>query len=138
MARPIKDVSEFCGKRIAGTRLTLLTVAGRDPRGRILMKARCDCDKRKRVRVVLSQVLSGSIMSCGCLKHQRYVEFVQRAVDRLTPAQIKQCFLAVVDKKAAQPALVPAVITSGYYRRTEQLKVPAENRDGYHARASSG
>jgi hypothetical protein len=72
--------------------------------------------------VVLSQVLSGHTKSCGCLKHQRYVEHTQRAVDRLTPAQIRQCFLATADDHAAKPDLPSDVITAGYYRRVESLE----------------
>jgi hypothetical protein len=72
--------------------------------------------------VPLSQVLSGHIKSCGCVKHQRHVEHTQRAVDRLTPAQIKQCFLFVVDRKATRPDISKYVIDSAYYRRAESLK----------------
>ena len=85
MARPRKDVSTYCGQQIAGTKLTLLREAGRDPKGRILMMARCDCGKErdceKEIPVVLSQVLSGHTKSCGCLKHQRHVEYTQGAVE---------------------------------------------------------
>ena len=86
------------------------------------MKVHCDCEKRKVKVVVLSQVLSGHTKSCGCLKHQRYVEHTQGAVDRLTPTQLRQCFLATVNRNAPKPALQPDVIKAGYYRRTEELK----------------
>ena len=126
MARPRKDVSTYCGQQIAGTKLTLLREAGRDPKGRILMMARCDCGKErdceKEIPVVLSQVLSGHTKSCGCLKHQRHVEYTQGAVDRLSATQITQCFLAIVDKNAPRPDLPQEVIVSAFIRRTESLK----------------
>ena len=122
MARPKKDVSAYFGRKIPGTRLTVVREAGRDSRGRILVKVHCDCEKRKVKVVVLSQVLSGHIKSCGCRKHQLHVEHTQRAVDQLTPTQIRQCFLATVDKSAPKPDLPSDVITAGYYRRAEQLE----------------
>jgi hypothetical protein len=84
------------------------------------VKALCDCGKRK--EVVLSQVLSKHTKSCGCRKHQLYVAHTQRAVDRLTPTQIKQCFLATVDKSAPKPDIPSNVIMAEYYRHAEQLK----------------
>src|ERR1017187_221607 len=126
MARPRKDVSTYCEQQIAGTKLTLLREDGRDSKGRILMMARCDCGKErdceKEIPVVLSQVLSGHTKSCGCLKHQRHVEYTQGAVDRLSATQIMQCFLAIVDKNAARPDLPQDVIVSAFIRRTESLK----------------
>ena len=122
MARPRKNVSAYFGRKFPGTRLRVLSGAGRDSRGRIRVKALCNCKKRNVKVVVLSQVLSGHTKSCGCLKHQRYVEYTQRAVDRLTPAQIRQCFLATADDHAAKPDLPSDVITAGYYRRVESLK----------------
>ena len=89
------------------------------------MMARCDGEKehgcKKEIPVVLSQVLSGHTKSCGCLKHQRHVEFTQGAVDRLSAAQIMQCFLATVDKNAPKPDLPQHVIVSAFIRRTESL-----------------
>src|ERR1035438_10073982 len=126
MARPRKDVSTYCWYQIAGTKLTLLREAGRDPKGRILMMARCDGENvhecKKEIPVVLSQVLSGHTKSCGCLKHQRHVEYTQGAVDRLSAAEIMQCFLAIVDKNAPKPDLPQAVIVSAFIRRTVSLK----------------
>ena len=120
MARPRKDVSAYFGRKIRDTKLKVIRGAGRDSQGRIRVKVLCDCGKRK--VGILSQVLSGHTKSCGCLKHQRYVEHTQRVVDRLTPTQIRQCFLTTVDKNEPKPALPPEVIKAGYYRRVEQLK----------------
>jgi hypothetical protein len=122
MARPKKDVSAYFGQKIQGTRLKVIKEAGRDSQGRILVKVLCDCKKQKKKVVILSKILSGDIKSCGCLKHELYVEYTQRAVDRLTPAQIEECFLATVDKNAPKPDLPSDVITAGYYRRIESLK----------------
>ena len=120
MARPRKDVSAYFGRKVPGTRLKVMREAGRDSYGRIRVKVLCDCGKRK--AVVLSQVLSGHTKSCGCLKHQRHVEYTQGAVDRLSATQITQCFLAIVDKNAPRPDLPQEVIVSAFIRRTESLK----------------
>jgi hypothetical protein len=120
MARPKKDVSAYLGLRIPDSRLTILSEAGRDSHGRILVKTLCDCGTRK--RKILSQVLSGHTKSCGCLKHQRHVEYTQGAVDRLSATQIMQCFLAIVDKNAPRPNLPQDVIVSAFVRRTEALE----------------
>jgi hypothetical protein len=120
MARPKKDVSAYFGQKIQGTQLKVIKEAGRDSQGRILVKVLCDCGERK--VAILSQVLSGHTMSHGCVKHQRYVEHTQRAVDRLTPTQIRECFLATADDNAPKPDLPSDVITAGYYRHVESLK----------------
>jgi hypothetical protein len=120
MPRPKKDVSEYLGQRIPDSKLTILSESGRDSHGRILVKTLCDCGKRK--RKILSQVLSGHTKSCGCLKHQRHVEYTQGAVDRLSATQIMQCFLAIVDKNAPRPDFPQDVIVSAFIRRTESLK----------------
>jgi hypothetical protein len=67
-------------------------------------------------------VLSEHTISCGCLKHKRYVEHVEKDVSRLSPDTIKQCFLSVVDSNAPKPDLSEDVILAAYYRRTESLK----------------
>ena len=120
MARPKKDVSAYFGQKIQGTKLKVIKEAGRDSRGRIRVKAICDCGKRK--VVTLSEVLSGHTKSHGCVKHQRYVEHTQRAVDRLTSSQIRECFLATADDNAPKPDLPPDVIKAGYYRHVESLE----------------
>jgi hypothetical protein len=67
-------------------------------------------------------VLSGHTISCGCIKHKRYVDHVRKEARRLSPATIKQCFLSVVDPNAPKPDLAKDVIVAAYYRRAERLK----------------
>jgi len=100
--------------------LKLLGEAGRDKCRRILVWAICKCGKRCKVR--RSQVASGHVKSCGCLKHRRYVEHMKRTVSRLSQETIMQCFLHLAgDKNTQKPDLPWDVIRSAYYRRTEQL-----------------
>jgi hypothetical protein len=127
MARPKKDVSKYFGQKIQGTRLKVIKEAGRDSQGRILVKVLCDCKKQKNKKqkkkiVILSQVLSGHIKSCGCLKHELHVKYIQHAVDQLTSTEKLQCFLATADKYAPKPDLQARVITSAHCRHTESLK----------------
>ncbi len=101
-------------------RLRSIRRAGSNRRG-ILVLGKCDCGKQH--VAVLSEVLSGHTKSCGCLKHQRYVEHIQRTVSRLGQDTIMQCFLHLTgDKDTPRPDLRWEVIRSAFYRRTEQLK----------------
>jgi len=121
MGRPRKDISDLIGKQYPGSRLTILGyVAKADAHRSALVRCRCECGTKTVTR--LSYVLTGHTLSCGCVKHQRYVKHMQLSVKQLPPALIKQCFLSFVDDKAPKPDLPADQIKAGYYRRTEELK----------------
>jgi hypothetical protein len=101
-------------------RLRIIKRAGSNRRG-ILVLVKCDCGKQH--VAVLSEVLSGHTTSCGCRKHQCYVDHTQRIVSSLSQDAIMQSFLYLAgDKDTARPDhLRWDVIRSAFYRRTEQL-----------------
>lgn len=95
-------------------------VAKADSHRSALVRCRCECGTKMVTR--LSYVLSGHTVSCGCVKHQRYIEHMQRTVKGLSPTLTLQCFLSFVDPKAPKPRFPADRIKAGYYRRTEELK----------------
>lgn len=115
-----RNIGNIIGKQLPNSLLTPLGYAGTDSRRYSLVKCRCQCGRVTKPR--LCDVLSGHTTSCGCVKHQRYVEHVEKDVSRLSPDSIKECFLSVVDSKAPKPNLSEDVILAAYYRRTESLK----------------
>ena len=121
MARPKKDISQYLGKRIEGTMVTVIREAGRDPRGCIRVIGLCGgCGKKR--RMVLTDLLSGHTVSCGCIKHENHVQFIRREVDKLTLQDLHNCFLSTVDSSATKPDLPRRVITSAFIRCCESLK----------------
>ena len=101
-------------------RLRIVKSAGSNRRG-ILVLVKCDCGKEH--VAVLSEVLSGHTKSCGCRKHQCYVDHIQQIVRSLSQDTIVRCFLHLAgDRDTPTPNLSWDVIRSAYYRRTEQLK----------------
>ncbi len=125
MARPKKDISQYFGKRIEGTMVTVIRGAGRDKRGCICVIGLCDCGKKR--RMVLTDLLSGHAVSCGCTKHENHVQFIQREVDKLTFQELRDCFLSTVDSSALKPDLPRRVITSAFIRCSESLKARLDN-----------
>ncbi len=125
MARPKKDISQYLGKRIEGTMVTVIREAGHDSRGCICVIGLCDCGKKR--RMVLTELLSGHTVSCRCRKHENHVQFTQRAVDRLTLEDLRDCFLSTVDSRATKPDLPRRVITSAFIRYRDALKARLEN-----------
>ena len=105
-------------------RLRIVKRAGSNRRG-ILVLVKCDCGKQH--VAVLTEVQSGHTKSCGCRKHQCYVDHTQQIVSSLSQDTILQCFLYLTgDKDTPRPDLRWDVIRSAYYRRTEQLKCLSE------------
>ena len=105
-------------------RLRIVKRAGSNRRG-ILVLVKCDCGKQH--VAVLSEILSGHTKSCGCRKHQCYVDHIQQIVRSLSQDTIMQCFLYLTgDNDALRPDLRRDVMWSAYYRRTEQLKALPE------------
>ncbi len=126
MARPKKDISEYVGKRIEGTEVTVIREAGRDPRGCIRVIGLCGgCGKKR--RMVLTDLLSGHTVSCGCIKHENHIQFIKREVDKLTLQDLHDCFLSTVDSSATKPDLPRRVITSAFIRCCESLRARLGN-----------
>ena|ERR1017187_1608699 len=121
MGRPRKDISKLIGKRLHRSRLVVLGyVAKADSHRSALVRCRCEHGTETVTR--LSYVLARHTVSCGCVKHQRYTEHMQRAVKGLSPTLTLRCFLSFIDPKAPKPDLADDRIKAGYYRRTEELK----------------
>jgi hypothetical protein len=125
MARPKKEIPQYLGKRIEGTMVTVIREAGRDSRGCICVKGLCDCGKKR--RMVLTELLSGHTVSCGCRKHKNHVQFTQRVVDKLTPKELHGCFLSNIDNNAPKPDLPRRVITSAFIRYRDALMARMDN-----------
>jgi hypothetical protein len=117
-----RNIDNLIGKKLPNSLLTPLGYAGTDSRRYALVRCRCKCRRGRVTTHRLCDVLSGHTISCGCVKHKRYVEHVRKEVSRLSPATIKQCFLSVVDPNASKPNLSKDVRAAAYYRRAERLK----------------
>jgi hypothetical protein len=98
----------------------IIKIVGSSKRG-VIALVECDCGKRK--EAVLREVEHGHTKSCGCRKHQCYVDHTQQIVSSLSQDAIMQSFLYLAgDKDTARPDhLRWDVIRSAFYRRTEQL-----------------
>jgi len=85
-----RNIDNIIGKQLPDSLLTPLRYAGTDSRRYALVRCRCQCRRGRVTTPRLCDVLSGHTISCGCIKHKRYVEHVQKDVSRLSPATIKQ------------------------------------------------
>jgi len=122
-----RNIDELIGKQLPDSKLTILEYAGADSHRYALVRCQCECGNELHTTPRLCDVLARPerkihTTSCGCVKHKRYVEHVQKDVSQLSPDTIKQCFLSVVDSNALKPDLPKDVIVAAYYRRTEYLK----------------
>lgn len=106
--------------------VTVIREAGRDSRGCVCVIGLCGvCGKRR--RMVLTDLLSGHTVSCGCTKHENHVQFIQREVDKLTSEELHECFLGNVDRSAPKPDLPRRVIISAFIRHRDGLKARLDN-----------
>jgi hypothetical protein len=122
-----RNIEDLIGKQLPDSKLTILKYAGKDTQRYALVRCRCECGNKVRITPRLCDVLAKPgrkphTISCGCVKHERYVAHIQRAVDKFSADLKRQCFIAVVDKSAPKPNLPADQMNAGYYRWKEELE----------------
>jgi hypothetical protein len=79
---------DLTGKRMPGTRLTVIKEAGRDAYGQALWECRCDCGNTCVVRGY--DLRSGNTKSCGCYNAELYEKRIKKqTVDHSNPSRMK-------------------------------------------------
>ena len=81
--------NDLTGKRFG--RLVVIEISGRNKRGRILWRVKCDCGKEKCMRGESLTYHKRPVLSCGCLRTEKLREF-WKSDDTLHPFKwIKHC-----------------------------------------------
>lgn len=120
-----RDITGLIGKPLENSGLTILRYAKEPDAGRhVMVRALCVCGRETETR--LSYVLNRHTTSCGCRKHELYVNHTRAAAKKLGVATRRNCFVYCCAGQplaaAARFGVSKAVIDCAYHEQAARLQ----------------